>query len=447
MSEDFQKRLRKLGVTKGAGSLKGKKTLKKPKIKAAVGKPTIPVFHIEMHQEEQPLERLLPGGQIINNELGSFFVLDGVYPLNHLHGDRVIGDLLQFGKTPFPDFFGDGRLGEMEGKDFLYLDTETTGLSGAGVFAFMIGLAYFEENALVVRQLFARDQGEEPAMLLALADKLNSLDGLITFNGRSFDLPLLETRFFMNRLDDKAGDLRERPHIDLLHPARRLWRKRLGSCSLGSLEKKLLSINRTQEDVQGWLIPGIYMDYLRSGDARQIARVFYHNHIDMLSMVTLTEHVFEIISRQTGKEDPLDMQSLAKWQIALGYAETAETVLKLALKQEKEYSDDHNKSAGLRHDLGMLLRKMNRRPEAAVLWREIINDYDTGATAPLALSAAIELAKYYEWHDRDLGRAQRWTEEAKTVVDRAEVDLSYQNEAITHRLNRITRKLDSGSGG
>ena len=324
MSEDFQRRLRKLGVTKGARSLKGAKTLQK--LNSAVsGASTGTLFQVEDYEEEQPLERLLPGGQIFHNELGSYFVVDGVYPLNYVHGDRVLGDLLLFRNTLFPDFFGDERLTAMEGRDFLFLDTETTGLSGAGVFAFMIGLAYFEGDALIVRQYFARDQGEEPAMLLALAEMVNSLDGLITFNGRSFDLPLLEKRYFMNRLDDRMGDLRGRPHIDLLHPARRLWRNRLGSCSLGSLEKNLLSIERTHEDVQGWQIPDIYMDYLRSSDAREIVRVFYHNHIDMLSMITLADHVYELISRQTGDENPLDMRSLAKWQTALGYSKDAET--------------------------------------------------------------------------------------------------------------------------
>ena len=443
MAEDFLKRLRKLGVTKGARSLKEAKALKKPESEVASRMPFTPLAQMESYVEEQPLELLLPGGQLVQNELGSYFVVDGVYPLNHVHGDREIGDLLMYRNTSFANFFGDDRLKEIEGRDFLFLDTETTGLSGAGVFAFMIGLAYFEGDALIVRQYFARDQGEEPAMLMALAEKVNSLDGLITFNGRSFDLPLLENRYFMNRLDDKMGDLRDRPHIDLLHAARRLWRSRLGSCSLAALERDLLSIERTIVDVQGWLIPGIYMDYLRSGDAREIVRIFYHNHVDMLSMVTLSEHVFELISRQTGGEDPLDLRSLAKWQTALGYSEDAETVLKLALTQEKNHGDDPNISIELRHDLGMLLRKMDRRPEAVDLWIEIVNGYETGPLAPLALSAAVELAKYYEWHDRDLVQAQRWTTEAKTLIDQEEVDLSYHSEAVVHRLNRIERKLNS----
>jgi uncharacterized protein YprB with RNaseH-like and TPR domain len=445
MGEEFQKRLRKLGVVKGARSLRRAKVLKEPISENAPGAVATPLLQVEEYEEEQPLERLLPGGQIIQNELGSYFLVDGVYPLNYKHGDRILGDLLLFRHTPLADFLGDERLRGMDLRAFLFLDIETTGLSGAGTFAFMIGVAYFDGDALIVRQYFARDQGEEPAMLLALAEKVNSLDGLITFNGRSFDLPLLDNRYFMNRLDGLIDDLRGRPHIDLLHPARRLWKKRLGSCSLNSLERNLLSINRTHEDVPGWQIPGIYMDYLRSGDAREIVRVFYHNHIDMLSMITLTEHVFDLITRQTGNEHPLDMRSLAKWQIALGYRESAEEILKVALKNEGDQSRSTDLNIELRHDLGMLLRKMDRRKEAVSLWQQIIEDYDSGPLAPLVQSATIELAKYYEWHERDLSLARRWTIEARTLSNREGTNLGYQNEAIDHRLARIERKLASKS--
>ncbi|GMQ78279.1 MAG: metal-dependent exonucleaseMrfB [Anaerolineae bacterium] len=443
MGEEFQKRLRKLGVVKGARSLRGAKVLKETRSESAPRAVATPLLQVEEYEEEQPIERLLPGGRIIHNEFGSAFVVDGVYPLNYKHGDRVLGDLLLSRNTPLADFLRDERLREINTREFLFLDSETTGLSGAGTFAFMIGAAYFDGDALVVRQYFARDPGEEPAMLLALAEKVNSLEGLITFNGRSFDLPLLDNRYFMNRLDSLIDDLRGRPHIDLLHPARRLWRKRLGSCSLNSLEKNLLSIYRTHEDVPGWLIPGIYMDYLRRGDAREIVRVFYHNHIDMLSMVTLTVHVFDLISKPTGNEHPLDMHSLAKWQIALGYRESAEEILKLALKSEGDQSGSSDLNIQLRHDLGMLLRKMDRRQEAVGLWQQIIEDYDSGPQAPLVLSATIELAKYYEWHERDLGLARRWTIEARALSEREGGNLGYQNEAIDHRLARIERKLAS----
>ncbi len=201
MSEEFQKRLRKLGVVKGARSLQGAKVLKEPKSESAPRAVATPLLRVEEYEEEQPLERLLPGGQTIHNELGSYFSIDGVYPLNYKHGDRILGDLHLFRNTPLAVFLGDERLMGMNLREFLFLDSETTGLSGAGTFAFMVGAAYFDGDALVVRQYFARDQGEEPAMLLALAEKVNSLDGLITFNGRSFDLPLLDNRYFMNRLD------------------------------------------------------------------------------------------------------------------------------------------------------------------------------------------------------------------------------------------------------
>ena len=177
---------------------------------------------------------------------GECFVLDHVYRLDYQHGDDRLVDLLQFSPAAAAPFVQDARLAAHDFRDFLFLDTETTGLAGAGTLAFMVGVGFFEPSPhgerFVVRQYFLRDHGDEPALLLLLDELLAEKAGLVTFNGRSFDVPLLEGRFIMNRM---PTDLRDRPHLDLLHPARRLWRHRLGSCALGSLEGSLLGLRRT----------------------------------------------------------------------------------------------------------------------------------------------------------------------------------------------------------
>ncbi|MCA9933777.1 MAG: ribonuclease H-like domain-containing protein, partial [Anaerolineales bacterium] len=311
MDESLQEKLRRLGVKKGARDLK----IPPPK----------PYAPLPMPAEEQPvsfrppvagddddipvLEALLPGGEVIETAVGSCFIVDRVYPLTYRHGDDLLGELLEL--SPEHTSLQDEQLRDLNFRHFLFLDTETTGLAGAGTLAFMVGVAFFADDAFVVRQYFLRDHGDEAAMLTLLNDLLADKEGLVTFNGRSFDLPLLDGRYLINRM---FSDLLDKPHIDLLHPARRLWRTRLGSCALSSLEKTLLGVHRTQEDIPGWLIPSLYQEYLRSGDARELLRVFYHNQIDMLSMVTLATRMTRLTAQTAANPHPIDQYSLGKWQ-------------------------------------------------------------------------------------------------------------------------------------
>jgi hypothetical protein len=389
-------------------------------------------------EDDRPeLELLLPGGQVVQNEMGSCFVLDHVYPVSFRHGSHEIGDIIGLSAETIAGSSQDVRLLELKIEDFLFLDTETTGLTGAGTIAFLVGVAFFEKdstgnNVYVVRQYFLRDHGDEAAMLHLLAQLLATKAGLITFNGRSFDVPLLDTRYLMNRLDDVVGDLLGSPHIDLLQPARRLWRRRLGSCSLGSLEKQLLGVNRGHEDVPGWVIPGMYMDYLRSGDARELVRVFYHNKIDMLSMVTLATKIAQLIGQPDHAEHPLDLFSLAHWQNSQGRITDAERNLRLVAGQDLPLELFHLSL----YELSMLLKRNDRRDEAVDLWQQIaVTSFDD-------ISAHIELAKHYEWHKLDLEKAQQWTQDAVSLANRwqptdAEIVLS----ELQHRLARLERKL------
>jgi len=321
-------------------------------------------------------------------------------------------------------------------QNLLFLDTETTGLSGAGTIAFMVGVAFFDEQAFVVRQYFLRDHGDEAAMLLLLAGLLDERNVLVTFNGRSFDIPLLDTRYLMNRLDDRVWDLRQRPHIDLLPPSRRLWRSRLGSCSLGALEESLLGIHRTQDDVPGWAIPGLYMDYLRSGDASQLLRVFYHNQIDMLSMVSLTHRIVRQFSQPRDDDAAHDLLSLARWQVALDMPAEAEANLRQLLDADVELEAYQQALS----QLALLLKQQDRRSEAVPLWQQLaVTSFDD-------VSAHIELAKYYEWHDVQPGIALHWTAQALSLVEGwqpAQIDIVIGE--LMHRRARLERKL-AGTG-
>lgn len=443
--QDWQAKLRRLGVTKGTRDLKPAPPLKPEKrpftpppekpLSRITSRPSYEFANDDDDDGVQPLETLLPGGKLVETADGECFVLDQVYPLSYQHGNGRLADLLTFSPQQASLITRDERFADLAFRDFLFVDTETTGLAGAGTLAFMVGVAFFESNptsdsdAFVVRQYFLRDHGDEPAMLLLLDELLQQKKGLISFNGRSFDIPLLDGRFLMNRLFSELVDL---PHFDLLHPARRLWRNRLGSCALGALEPNLLGIERTHEDVPGWLIPSLYNDYLRSGDARELVRVFYHNRLDMISMVTLATEIMRQFAQAKAEDHPIDLLSLGKWQVDIGLAEEAEQTLRWATAGKMPLELYHKAL----HQLGSLLKRNGRRDEAVVYWQQI------AATTFNEVDAHIELAKHYEWQHQDINEALLWTNRALGLVrswrNQQQAQLVIAN--LEHRLARLQRK-------
>jgi uncharacterized protein YprB with RNaseH-like and TPR domain/Flp pilus assembly protein TadD len=437
MGEDVRAKLRRLGVVKGA------RNLKSPPAPRPLPSAARPSYAEEAAQEwpagdgeVRDLEVLLPGGKLVQNSHGACFVLDSVYPLTAPHGNGRLDDMSPASLATAATFCQDERLFTMRPDNFLFLDTETTGLGGAGTLAFMVGVALFEGDALLVRQFFLRDHADEAAMLHMLADLLAERPGLITFNGRSFDIPLLDNRYLMQRLDGSAGDLLQRPHIDLLPPSRRLWRRRLPSCSLGSLEQNILGLPRTGEDVPGWAIPGLYMSYLRDGDARDMLRVFYHNRMDILSMVVLTARIAHQFAHPVPEDDPLDLLGLARWQLALGMSAEAEDTLRLIAGQDAPLETYHQSLL----ELGLLLKRAGRREEALPLWQQV------AVTSFEDVSAHVELAKHYEWQSGDLQSAKSWTRRALALLDNSQsfAATTVQGE-LEHRLARLERKLVSGA--
>ncbi len=237
-----------------------------------------------------------------------------------------------------------------------------------------------------------RDPLEESAQLAALMGYLGEQDGLVTFNGKSFDVPLLNSRFTFN---GEPTPLKSSAHLDLLPLARRLWRDRLPSRTLGYLEEHILEVKRTGEDVPGWLVPQLYFDYLRSGDARPLKSVFYHNAMDILSLAALLNHMAAILEEPVIREElhGIDLIATGKLYEDLGELDQA----------ERSYA------AGLAHDLPDDIRSqgmyrwsiMEKRREnytrACELWIMAAEEED--------IFAFEELAKYYEHREKDYTEA------------------------------------------
>ncbi|MGC8779496.1 MAG: ribonuclease H-like domain-containing protein, partial [Anaerolineae bacterium] len=273
--------------------------------------------------------------------------------------------------------------------------------------------------------------------LYLVEDLLAAASGLITFNGRGFDLPLLQNRFTLARRPCRWLGL---PHLDLLPVARRLWRGAVESCRLCSLEQSVLDVRRTEEDVPGYLIPDIYRRYYLTGAVSDLlVRVFYHNLMDIVSMPLLAARIAQLYRRENLAEGlaglgGAERLNLARAYVELGWHTAGETAYRAALAA--------NDAAGHRvqayRELSLLLKRLGRGAEAAALWEEWI-----GADPDTDLTPYIELAKHHEWHTADLIAARGWTAWALHIAESrpAATGQAATIAGLRHRLARLERKL------
>jgi tetratricopeptide (TPR) repeat protein len=306
----------------------------------------------------------------------------------------------------------DPTLAERDPRGALYLDVESTGLgTSAGVVPFLIGLAFVEGGAVVVEQLLLKSLAEEAPALLALRERVLRASLLVTFNGKSFDWPLLETRFVMNRLEAP----RPPAHLDLLHVARRVHGARLGSTTLARVESHVLGEERV-DDVGGREILSVYSHFLRTGDEGALAPVVEHNARDVRSMVALVSLYGEpLASRSTLPGD--DLAGMARTLARAGALEQA-----LALADQAVSSDDGPRARRVRGDLALA---RGDRARALTDFEALLAMADDDAVR-------LRLAKLYEHHVREYERAL-------AIVARGTGE---GPEAIGKRRRRLERKRD-----
>jgi len=339
----------------------------------------------------------------------------------------------------------------------LFFDLETTGLSGgAGTIAFLVGCGYFEDGGFRARQYFLSGYHAEHELLVSLAALTEKFGGLVTFNGRTFDVPLIETRYLFHRLPSPFAQM---PHFDMLHPARRLWRRRndscgvqrdgLGagsgltdqaSCALGALEEAILGVYRV-DDVPGSEIPSRYFHYLRSGDLQPLEAVFEHNRLDLISLAALTALGMQKV--EGGAEGLRSAhEALAMGQIydRLGRSGEAEAHYVRAAglgsgPGDRRSAEDALRAEALRQ-LAVQRRRQHHHEAAAEAWLGVI---DAGASGNLAREARRALAIHQEHRRRDLDAARALVLNAlESERDPAQID------ALRHRLQRLERKRQAG---
>src|SRR5215467_10633016 len=283
---------------------------------------------------------------------------------------------------------------------WLFLDTETTGLSGGtGTYAFLIGLAWWDAGGLQVEQLLMRDFTEEYSLLQELAERVKDRPVLVTFNGKSFDWPLLENRFAMTR---SIASPKLAAHLDLLHPSRALWKLRLGSVRLAELERCVLDPRRLGwhrgDDIESALIPQYYFDYLRGGSAQPIVRTVRHNQMDLRGLAALFCKINAMLSEPPDileGQESLDLFGLSRFLQRRGDKDRAHT----ACAQALAIGLPADIRAKAQRELAQMAKRRGDHGRAAQIWEEMVaNSHD-------ATHACEQLAIYYERRVRDLHRA------------------------------------------
>jgi uncharacterized protein len=317
---------------------------------------------------------------------------------------------------------------------WLFLDTETTGLAGGtGTYAFLVGLGWWDAGGLQVEQFFMRDFAEEHSLLHEVAARLAERPVLFTFNGKSFDWPLLENRFTMTRAIPTP---RLAAHLDLLHPARAFWKLRLGSVRLIELELHVLDAPRLgwrrDDDVASALIPQYYFDYLRGGSPAPLAGVVRHNQMDLRGLAALFGKINALLGREdcgTGDIDSLDVFGLSRFLNRRGESRRAHS----ACAQALDLGLPAEFSARARRDLALLARRRGEHEQAAALWQEIVADSSDG------IHACEQLAIHFERRAKDLAKASEFVQLALAKLRRQRT--ASRDRFLVSRFERLERRL------
>ena len=316
---------------------------------------------------------------------------------------------------------------DLDPRRILYLDTETTGLGGSGPVAFRVGMGFLGDNGFEVHQFLMRDYPEEPYLLKHVAAGLGKFDVLCTFNGTTFDVPLLESRLLMNRMDRSCLDL---PHLDLLHMCRRLWKLRLGRCNLGRLEEVILGKPRV-DDLPGSEVPQRYFTYLKTKRMELLEDILKHNAQDIASLCVLLNHMADLYRHPEKIRVSEDVYSMGRAREKLERTEDARRCYRLARRGRM---GDLAGSA-----LAVSYRRTGEREEAVRVWQEMVRERRCG------IEPYVELAKYEEHVRRNYPAALEWTEQAMIRLSepslRADGTVQQLQNELQYRYQRLKRRI------
>ncbi len=385
--------------------------------------------HIKPGKKSVPppsLTDTLPGSWE-KTSAGDCFIVRKHFPFSLLHGDRELSDLPQI--DIFESISAYSGISDIPLEQYLFIDTETTGLSGgAGTYVFLVGAAKYENDGIHFAQFFLQDPSNEPCQLAALEEFCSSVKVVVSYNGKSFDLPRIKNRYLFHGWPAPFQNIF---HLDLLHIVRRLWKTQLPTCSLGDVEYHLLGIQRESHDIPGWQVSEKFFDYLQNNDPDPLKGVFYHNEVDVISLITLLSYITDRLANplSTPYRNREDLVQVGRYLYCLSKADQAIEVLSKALKN-KSLSDE-SKLLGL-ISLSSIYKKNNELGSAVPLWEKCASLDD--------IQSKVELAMYYEHKISDFQEAIHWTLSAQSSSNKTRLFKIQYKKELDHRLKRLKKK-------
>jgi uncharacterized protein YprB with RNaseH-like and TPR domain len=367
----------------------------------------------------------LVSGEVVFTPHGSHFETETLFAPHHRHGSYEISDLADL-PADLLAALSDGAIASVPPQRWLFLDTETTGLAGgSGTYAFLIGAGSIGDDGFRVRQFFMRDYSEEASVLHSLSEYIARFDVLVTYNGRSYDQPLLETRYTMCRARHPFGRME---HLDLLYGARRLFRLRLENCRLVNLENQILGFER-EGDIPGEMIPYCYFEYLRSRRAHRLPPIFHHNVLDIVSLACLTGVIPESFRDPANvrARHGMDLLGLARWLQVSGRLDEAHRLLRRAV--DMGLPDEH--LFATLYAAGLIEKKQGLVHAAIATFTDL-----SMSPNPFRVRAYEELARHYEHRERSFSMAMECVRAARQIAD---------SDALRKRHDRLQAKSAGAS--
>lgn len=399
-----------------------------------------PVTHVSTRKPEAlvPIEKVI-SGQHHPTIFGDVFISEKQYPSDYKHG--IIEFTTRIDLSPLLSWSRISLEYNPPLEEFVFLDTETSGLAGGtGTFVFLVGLGYWKNDQYHLVQLFLREPDEEPAFLTALEEHLTPFKVLVTYNGKSFDAPLLNNRFVLNGFQ---SPVKKKHHIDLLSLTRRIWRNRLDDRSLSNLEHEILNLTRSADEIPGWMVPQIYFEYLQTLNASPLQGVFYHNQIDILSLSALFVHLTQLLENPLAAENPqsLDLIAIARLYEELGDYARAFQLYEASL----EIGLPTHFFIQTLYRFANLHRRTGQPKEALNLWLKAA-EYNE-------VDACIEIAKFYEHQQKAYSQAIEWTELGLSYLEpspmpryikkQRRMELEHRRQRLIQKQNRLRNQESS----
>ena len=358
---------------------------------------------------------------------GDCFVVRKHFPFSFQHGERLLSNLPQVNVFESASHYS--GISEIPFEQYLFIDTETTGLSGgAGTYVFLVGAAKFEKNGVHFAQFFLQDPANESCQLAALEEFCGNTKVVVSYNGKSFDLPRIKNRYLFHGWPPPLQNIF---HLDLLHVVRRLWKTQLPTCSLGDVEYHLLGLKRTSLDIPGWQVSEKFFEYLLNSDPDPLKGVFYHNEIDVISLITLLSYITDRLADPLSSDfrNHKDLVPIGRYLSHLNKEDLAIEVLSTALKNKT--LPDETSLSGLK-SLAKIYKKNDDINSAIPLWEKCASLDD--------IPSKVELAMHYEHKISDFQEAIHWTLSARSSSKRSRILKNQYKGELDHRLNRLKNK-------